>query len=712
MDESIFNHKLSYKNDFDQIKSLGKGQFGEVFQVRYKKNGKIYAIKVYERKKEKKNSKKDYYREKAILYDLAKKGCNNVVKLYADFEDETAKYLVMEFVDGKTFHSMSTKTYSYLPQNQIINILTQLLKTLKYLHEDCHILHRDIKPDNIILQKDNTIKILDFGISVYFENSDKQLKYNQSPKGEANFIPDEVLMYKNPQYDYKLDMFCLGFTIYSLMNPSNTENYNLPQKTFRIQGGFLREDQELKNKNPYSPWLNDLVKMLYEKDQRKRLTAKEALAKIESFQNNPNQSQNNISIIPNKDINPIYKRDDSWKNSINQIENINNKIYSEFTPISNPMSNSAAQISKIPTSDSPSQIFIKDMKRINSLPNEKDKVEELYLDEDIKKNNKIMTSMKSLLQILYRLDIMNYIMARLNSIISNLGVGNDQYFLNVFYGMLINLQALDRGGLNQVLYDQNINEFIHQVFSNNKSNTSGTKPIILFHMISSIFKYEFFTYFNSYQNTIFDNMIQNNFMSLNKILPMKNPQIYNSFRDFIIFFKNTYKGPLVDNFYFLLCRISSCRCGNLYGFRNEVTSILPLDVINPKNTISELINNFFKPKTVYGNYTCSNCGLAGEKIRRVYCLNLPNYLILELEDKNLVNFNGNIIMSSFDGSMYLYQYVCGIYKFKNKDVIDYVAVFQINNIYFFYHDDKIEQCPQEYINLECPSMVIYKKIYQ
>ena len=114
MDESIFKKPLSYKNDFEIIKKLGAGAFGEVFQVRYKKNGKIYAIKVYERAKESKNSPKDYYREKAILYDLVKRGCNNVVKLYADFEDETAKYLVMEFIDGKTLKSMSTKTYNYL----------------------------------------------------------------------------------------------------------------------------------------------------------------------------------------------------------------------------------------------------------------------------------------------------------------------------------------------------------------------------------------------------------------------------------------------------------------------------------------------------------------------------------------------------------------------------------------------------------------------
>ena len=222
MDESIFKKPLSYKNDFEIIKKLGAGAFGEVFQVRYKKNGKIYAIKVYERAKENKNSPKDYYREKAILYDLVKRGCNNVVKLYADFEDETAKYLVMEFIDGKTLKSMSTKTYNYLPENQIINILTQLLKTLNYLHEDCHILHRDIKPDNVILQKDNTIKILDFGISVYLKHSDIQLVSGKSTKGEMFFVPDEMLMYKHPIYDYKLDIFSLGFTIYSLMNPSNT----------------------------------------------------------------------------------------------------------------------------------------------------------------------------------------------------------------------------------------------------------------------------------------------------------------------------------------------------------------------------------------------------------------------------------------------------------------------------------------------------------
>ena len=708
MDESIFKKPLSYKNDFEIIKKLGAGAFGEVFQVRYKKNGKIYAIKVYERAKESKNSPKDYYREKAILYDLVKRGCNNVVKLYADFEDETAKYLVMEFIDGKTLKSMSTKTYNYLPENQIINILTQLLKTLNYLHENCHILHRDIKPDNIILQKDNTIKILDFGISVYLKHSDIQLVSGKSTKGEMFFVPDEMLMYKKPIYDYKLDIFSLGFTIYSLMNPSNTGNYNLPQKTIQIPGGFLREDQKLNVKNSYSAWLNDLVKTLYDKNQMIRPTAKEALAKLEKFQNNPNQTENNIHIIPNKDINPIYKRNDSDKNSINPKENINNRIFNDI-PISNPMSSSAAQINNIPKNDTPTEIFIKEMKRINSLPNEKEKVEKVYLDEDIRKNNKIVSSMKSLLQILYRLDIMNYIQAQLDSIISNLGIVMNQYFINAFNGMLINLKQLDSGNINQVLYDQNINEFINQVFSNNKSDISGTRPIVLFYMISSIFKHEFFTCFNYYQNYIFDNMIQYNFMNLNQILPMNNQQIYNSVSKVILTFKNNYKGPFVDNFYFFILRRSKCpQCNSLYGFHIDLTCFLQLDVKNPQNKISELLDNFFSSKIVEGDCKCRS----GQKLRELYCLNLPNYLVMELEDKNLVNFNEIISLKLFDGSVWYYQYVSGIYKFKNKDTTNFVAVYKTNNAYFFYHDDNIEQCPQNFINLESPSMVIYKKISQ
>ena len=81
-----------------------------------------------------------------------------------------------------------------------------------------------------------------------------------------------------------------------------------------------------------------------------------------------------------------------------------------------------------------------------------------------------------------------------------------------------------------------------------------------------------------------------------------------------------------------------------------------------------------------------------------------------MEDKNSINFDDNLNIELLDGNKCTYQFVSGIYKFKNNDVVDFVAVFKNNNNYSFYHDDIIEQCSQEFINLECPSMVIYKKI--
>ena len=137
---------------------------------------------------------------------------------------------------------------------------------------------------------------------------------------------------------------------------------------------------------------------------------------------------------------------------------------------------------------------------------------------------------------------------------------------------------------------------------------------------------------------------------------------------------------------------------------------MQLDVKNPNNNISDLINNFFSPKISNEIFKCKTCGFNVQKSRRLYCLNLPNYLILELEDRNSVKFDDKIIIQLFDGSMWSYQYLSGIYKFKNIDVSDFVAVFKKNNNYYFYSDDKVEQCPPEFINLECPSMVIYKKV--
>jgi serine/threonine protein kinase len=172
-----FKTPLSF-NDFKILKEIGSGYFASVYKVKYKKDGQIYAIKRYDKSKDKSGSALDYYREKAILYDLNKRRYPSIVKLHADFEDNVSRNLVMECVEGITLQHKRGNMNGYVPQNEVINILTQLLETLQFLHEKCNIVHRDIKPSNIIIQKDNKIKLLDFGISVYLKNLDLNLLKN------------------------------------------------------------------------------------------------------------------------------------------------------------------------------------------------------------------------------------------------------------------------------------------------------------------------------------------------------------------------------------------------------------------------------------------------------------------------------------------------------------------------------------------------------
>ena len=160
MNQNNYNSPLSL-NDFEIIETIAKGSLSSVFKVKYKMNGQIYAVKQYDKTKGKKEQDIDYIREKAILYDITQKGYPNIVKLYADFEDDKTRNLVMEYVEGINLKQLrGDNNNGYISQDLIINILTQLLEALQFLHDKCHIIHRDIKPDNIILQKDDNIKLL------------------------------------------------------------------------------------------------------------------------------------------------------------------------------------------------------------------------------------------------------------------------------------------------------------------------------------------------------------------------------------------------------------------------------------------------------------------------------------------------------------------------------------------------------------------------
>ena len=349
------------------------------------------------------------------------------------FQDLGYRYLVMEYCEGKSLADLTKNTDGYIAQDQIINILNQLLNILRFLHDTCFIIHRDIKPDNIIIDKYNNVKLLDFGLAAYLFHQNNQLVYNYSFKGAKNYVPPEIILYPPPiKYDTKVDIHELGFTMHYIMNKGK-----LPQETEGTPGNFRRYDI-FNNNTIYERWLNAFVHLLYEKEAKKRPTAKEALGLFNKFRTNPNlltmfKNNNEIREFNINNMNLNFRRHSFVQN--NPFANINNQIFTNIPlMIQRSVSSNNININNINFSNNSDINNFQQNKNINRMNSEiiiqrKTEVDE-FLQPNMGKENKIISSMKSLLQIFVNSNSIEYISAQFVSLYSNLEF--KEYFIKEF----------------------------------------------------------------------------------------------------------------------------------------------------------------------------------------------------------------------------------------------------------------------------------------
>ena len=166
--------------------------------------------------------------------------------------------------------------------NYIINILfdfyilKQMLEILDFLHNKYNIIHRDIKPNNILIDKHYKVKLIDFGLATYLiGDNNNNLVAKNSYKGSVKYVPPEIL-YNNPPkyYDFRFDIFSLGFIIYNIMF-----NNNLPKNTIKSNNKYNRIENHINN-NFYSEELIRYVQQLYSDDIKNRYFANDALDKL------------------------------------------------------------------------------------------------------------------------------------------------------------------------------------------------------------------------------------------------------------------------------------------------------------------------------------------------------------------------------------------------------------------------------------------------
>jgi serine/threonine kinase 38 len=168
-------------DEFDKIKIIGRGAFGEVMIVKKKDSSEVFAMKVMRKIDMIKKNQVQHIRAERDLLSLADNPW--VVKLFYSFQDEIKLYLVMEYLPGGDLMTVLMKR-DILTEEETRFYIAETVQAIHSVHMMDYI-HRDLKPDNILLGRDGHIKLTDFGLCKAIENDAKSVitKYQEAATG-------------------------------------------------------------------------------------------------------------------------------------------------------------------------------------------------------------------------------------------------------------------------------------------------------------------------------------------------------------------------------------------------------------------------------------------------------------------------------------------------------------------------------------------------
>jgi serine/threonine protein kinase len=162
-------------HDFRTVKVIGKGAFGEVRLVQKKDTGKIYAMKTLKKSEMLKKDQLAHVRAERDV--LAESDSPWVVQLFYSFQDPSYLYLIMEFLPGGDLMTMLIK-YDTFSEDVTRFYMAECVLAIEAVH-GVGFIHRDIKPDNILIDKDGHVKLSDFGLSTGFHKQHDSSYYQR-----------------------------------------------------------------------------------------------------------------------------------------------------------------------------------------------------------------------------------------------------------------------------------------------------------------------------------------------------------------------------------------------------------------------------------------------------------------------------------------------------------------------------------------------------
>ncbi|XP_017263233.1 MAP/microtubule affinity-regulating kinase 3a isoform X12 [Kryptolebias marmoratus] len=217
--------------NYRPLKTIGKGNFAKVKLARHILTGREVAIKIIDKTQLNPNSLQKLFREVRIMKIL---NHPNIVKLFEVIETERTLYLVMEYASGGEVFDYLV-AHGRMKEKEARAKFRQIVSAVQYCHQK-HIVHRDLKAENLLLDADMNIKIADFGFSNEFTLGNKLDTFCGSPPYAA---PE---LFQGKKYDGpEVDVWSLGVILYTLVSGSLPfDGQNLKELRERVLRGKYR----------------------------------------------------------------------------------------------------------------------------------------------------------------------------------------------------------------------------------------------------------------------------------------------------------------------------------------------------------------------------------------------------------------------------------------------------------------------------------------
>ncbi|MCB2340141.1 Stk1 family PASTA domain-containing Ser/Thr kinase [Clostridium estertheticum] len=281
-------------NRYELLKNIGEGGMGTVYKAKCHVLNRFVAVKIL--KSELSNDDEFVSRFKMEATSIAKLSHPNIVNVHDVCSENDVNFIVMEYVDGKTLKQI-IKENGRLTSKETLDIVFQVAKALQCAHTS-GIIHRDIKPDNIMITKDEMVKVMDFGIAKVADA--RTVTNSNKVMGTAHYFSPEQA--KGNFVDCRSDIYSLGIVMYEMVTgkvPYDAESA-ITIAMMHIQGPITAPKDVITN---IPENINQVILRAMQKEPIKRYqTANEMSEVVGAIKENPN-----YKVIVNSEIDGATK---------------------------------------------------------------------------------------------------------------------------------------------------------------------------------------------------------------------------------------------------------------------------------------------------------------------------------------------------------------------------------------------------------------------